>query len=153
MRVYDYIAHETERQSGTIQEALGMYRAHVRLCEYESFWTPLSEPRIKALAKTLHDDNKVDYRLVPAMFNQGIPAVTASLIPIAMSNLGTELEKHYLPAKPVERELVDFLVKEFLLIHPFTDGNGRIASLIWNFLLRQLDDPKPMPYFFGENNG
>lgn len=39
--------------------------------------------------------------------------------------------------------------KEFELIHPFVDGNGRTGKLIYNWLLDSLDDPQMPPDFFG----
>jgi hypothetical protein len=47
-------------------------------------------------------------------------------------------------------EIVDRLIKTLLDIHPWADGNGRTASILRNWMLGQLDDPSPLPYYYGE---
>lgn len=44
------------------------------------------------------------------------------------------------------------LYKEFLEIHPFVDGNGRVAKVIYNTLKGTLDAPVMPPNFFGCSN-
>jgi hypothetical protein len=42
--------------------------------------------------------------------------------------------------------------KEFELIHPFQDGNGRVGKIIYNWLKMKLHDPVMPPNFFGGGN-
>lgn len=44
---------------------------------------------------------------------------------------------------------IDSLIKQLLDIHPWADGNGRTASILRNWMLNKLDDPEPLPYFYG----
>lgn len=46
-------------------------------------------------------------------------------------------------------ELADEIVRAFLHIHPFADGNGRTAWVLRVWLLDQWDDPEPLPHYFG----
>jgi hypothetical protein len=38
-------------------------------------------------------------------------------------------------------------IKAFLQIHPFQDGNGLVASLLFNWGMNTLDEPFPLPYY------
>lgn len=48
-----------------------------------------------------------------------------------------------------DEQLVDMWIKTLLDIHPWADGNGRTASILRNWMLRTLDDPSPLPYYYG----
>lgn len=43
---------------------------------------------------------------------------------------------------------VEEWTKQFLWIHPFVDGNGRTAFVLYNVLNGTLDHPEPLPEFF-----
>lgn len=45
----------------------------------------------------------------------------------------------------------DEFIKMLLDIHPWEDGNGRTASILRNWMLGTLDDPTPLPYYYGDN--
>lgn len=45
----------------------------------------------------------------------------------------------------------DFYV-EFEMIHPFTDGNGRVGKILHNWLLGTLEDPVLVADYFGGGN-
>lgn len=42
---------------------------------------------------------------------------------------------------------VDRWIKSLLDIHPWQDGNGRTASILRNWMLNQLHNPVPLPYY------
>jgi hypothetical protein len=44
----------------------------------------------------------------------------------------------------------DQLIKQLLDIHPWADGNGRTASILRNWMLGTLNDPTPLPYYYGD---
>lgn len=46
---------------------------------------------------------------------------------------------------------VEIITKMLLESHPWQDGNGRTASIFRNWMLNTLDDPTPLPYYFGRN--
>lgn len=42
------------------------------------------------------------------------------------------------------------LIKQLLDIHPWQDGNGRTASILYNWCSSSLSDPDPLPYYYPE---
>lgn len=55
-------------------------------------------------------------------------------------------------APPQNNEMVwevDTHIKNLLDIHPWVDGNGRTASILRNWLLGTLQNPEPLPYYYG----
>lgn len=84
--------------------------------------------------------NGQGYRNTPVTFADGGFALPASQVRHAMDDLwryGDDLTP-------------DEFAREFLIIHPFIDWNGRIASCIWNIMSGHGDNPVVMPFFFGD---
>lgn len=152
MYINHYIAHETERQSGTMSEAAGMARAWQYM--YDSRFDELTEDDLITCVYLINDIT--GYRNTPVFFRNGGHAVNHLSIPRAMEALvsainepGIFTERRINPGVTVTDITPDTITKEFLDIHPFADGNGRVASLLWNRLNKTLNCPNPMPYFFG----
>lgn len=146
MHPFDYCASETVRQSGTMAEAIGMFSAWQYFAKFESNGLRLAEDDLITAVRTIKNDPSLNYRKVPAVFNQGVPAIPASSVPRAMSSLFYGLRE---VGVDTYHDASHWTV-EFLLIHPFADGNGRVGSLMWNFLNGSIANPEPMPYFFGD---
>ena len=153
---FDYVVAETERQSGTMREAVGMFYA---LQMFSNVWNRgyrINKTHILAAAESIN--GVTEHRQVPAVFNQGIPAVPpGAQLERAMerwyetiNSSRAEVTSYSDNLFDTAREIADYLTREFLLIHPFTDGNGRVGSLIWNFLNGSIQSPEIMPYFFGD---
>ncbi len=81
------------------------------------------------------------YRQTPVSFDHGGHSANWSTITEAMPRLISHAP-----------ELCEFYawyawIKAFLDIHPFQDGNGRIASLLFNWGMGTLNEPFPLPYY------
>lgn len=149
MHPFDYVVSETERQSGTMREALGMYQAYQYLLErlVPHGWR-LVEGDMQVLQKMIKNSTG-EYRSTAVTFNQMTnQPMPANLVPHAMKRWGEQMNSK--PFIDDQREYADYMAREFLVIHPFSDGNGRVASLVWNYLMNTMHDPQPMPYFFGK---
>jgi hypothetical protein len=83
--------------------------------------------------------NRNGFRRTPVTFaNQTSEPTNWMEIPFALARLVTEGVR----ATPSE------YAKAFLDIHPFLDGNGRVAWLLFNWQGGVLDDPLPLPEFY-----
>lgn len=139
MRVLDYIQAESDRQSATLDETINMVEAWKYAVMFDEV------PNLDTIRHLSYlITGNAGYRIVPAVFNQGRPAVKAELIPNQMRHWHTWFTE--VRSSPSE---YDALIKEFLEIHPFADGNGRVASLLYNHLRGSLKDPVLLPYYFG----
>ena len=150
MNVLDYIASETERQSGTVREGLGMYSAWLHLrgtFDHEGDY--IAEKALLHAHRLIKGDEFGGgrYRITPVTFRDGGHAANHQNIPRLMTNLFKAINSVPEDFRP---HFANDLTQEFLAIHPYSDGNGRVASLLWNRLMGTLGDPEIMPYFFGE---
>ena len=66
-----------------------------------------------------------------------------------MADLPSRFERWVCLAETAEVQDVEMIVKMFLDIHPFADGNGRTASILRNRMLGTLNDPTPLPFYYG----
>jgi hypothetical protein len=82
-------------------------------------------------------------RTHPVTFASGGTAVDHTLIADTLERLVDRLDAETDPAE---------FTKAFLDIHPFRDGNGRTAWLIFNWINGTLNDPLPLPDFYGETD-
>ncbi|ESS67474.1 hypothetical protein MGMO_164c00090 [Methyloglobulus morosus KoM1] len=69
----------------------------------------------------------------------------AHLIPKLMQTLETKFLSVYTPCKNMpDEQLIDALAKvhvEFILVHPFREGNGRLSRLLANIMALQAGQP------------
>jgi hypothetical protein len=79
------------------------------------------------------------YRRTPVVVNSGGHATGWRDVPEATARLFAYLDED---SDPVE------VTRAFLAIHPFIDGNGRVAFILLNWLGHSLDDPAPLPDLF-----
>lgn len=105
------------------------------------------EQRLLYIATTIEDRNHLGYRKVPVTFNGG------SETALDHQNIPTAMTQHlsFIPQvleQPYDNPSVDWWVFNFLKIHPFLDGNGRTAWILYNWLSGTMNDPAPLPDYF-----
>ena len=104
---------------------------------------------IQFLAQTIEPDKGLGLRNTPVTFTNGGSSCAPSEIEQTMGRFVTHLPASFVA--PIPEYEVYNLVKYFLWIHPFRDGNGRTAWVLYNWLRQTLGAPVPLPDFkFGE---
>lgn len=93
---------------------------------------------VQILAETIEPFTRGQYRQTPVTFISGNQAANASNIPRLMNQWADNLGSMVL----------DERVKMFLDIHPFQDGNGRTASVLYNPWNATLAQPVRVPDFY-----
>jgi len=99
--------------------------------------SPFAESDIVWIAGIVEPQNH-GYRTTPVSFPNGNFAMNAANVPRAMDMLYAH----------GDRTNPDAFVKEFLDIHPFEDGNGRTASIMYNLLRGTMSNPRMLPYYY-----
>lgn len=100
-----------------------------------------TEHDLLRLAAVVEPTTRGSYRTTPVVFASGGTAANAQAVPAAIGR-GFEL-------LDVDTDPAEF-VRSFLSVHPFVDGNGRLAFVLLNWLAGSLNDPQPLPDFFPE---
>jgi len=88
------------------------------------------------LAGVIEPMNNGRYRSTPVTFASGGFAASAQSIPGATARMFGYLDEDTDP---------DEFTRSLLRIHPFTDGNGRVAFVIRNWLAGTLLEPSALP--------
>lgn len=87
-----------------------------------------------------------EYRKVPVTFNHGTKhALDWSAVGSAMQQLFDDVVDFAETPRDAHP-----ITKQFLDIHPFEDGNGRVAWILYNWLSNTLENPLPLPDFYGK---
>lgn len=141
MNVDEYLLRETLRQKGTVKELNGMAWALSGVKLFNNVYDVERVLQYSVQAIT----GVGTYRRIPVAFQNGKEGIPFESIPRAMANVLNFLDRSIWHVGEV-----DFACKEILEIHPFVDGNGRSVSILRNWLLKKLDDPEMLPYYFGE---
>lgn len=92
------------------------------------------------IARRVERCNIQGYRHVPVTFRDMGYACPADLIPASMARWVRDLGDFPSP---------DHAVKELLTIHPWLDGNGRVAWIVRTRLTNTWGAPEPLPDYFG----
>lgn len=110
----------------------------------EHLWDNLYEERIKAINAIINPDAIGEYRTSVVSFTQGTTEASDPIdVPEHMHRLFRNMFDPEMTMTAAE------FTKEFLVIHPFADGNGRTAAIIYNLIKGTLANPEPLPDFFG----
>ncbi|MDX1535644.1 MAG: Fic family protein [Candidatus Spechtbacterales bacterium] len=92
--------------------------------------------------------NQKGYRKTPAYFEKSArTGLDADKIERAMSMLVGFIAEYLRGEHALSKEDITNIYKEFELIHPFEDGNGRVGDLLWKIsMARKLGEwPKELP--------
>ena len=118
----------------------------------------LTENFLKYFARWVEPDNNGRYRTTPVTFNGIVGGVPPQNIERAMKSWIHRFndDRYWITSEtfflgqlpPDATSEVNRGIKEFLDIHPFSDGNGRLAWLLRVWLLDQWDDPQPLPDYY-----
>jgi len=137
-------AKECVRQHVGLDRIAMLINAYKTAQDFSQTMIP-DEFNIRQLALIIEPHiNRFGYRTGPAVFATGVIAMDAYDIKPTMTQLCEYLDDDTYNLTP------DEFTKQFLSIHPFQDGNGRVAFLLYNWLNKSLDDPKTLPNYFGE---
>ena len=149
-----WAAEEVARQHPGAWNAVPVTNAVYKMCyalyntQYNCSDKPgryyIDRDRISIINYILLPDDMGDYRRVQVMFRNGtVAAHEPEEIPDAVSRLISHVHDPEMAMTP------DEFCREFLVIHPFRDGNGRTAAILYNLLNDSLDKPVQLPDFFG----
>lgn len=152
-RVFTAIQFECDRQQVGIDRVMMLADVYMeaRVLGFRSY-APSAIDFLgrEGFAYRIEPENRGSYRLTPVFFDDLTMGLAPGLIERAMMGWWDRVWTAWClsEGKGLETPEVDEMIREFLVIHPFQDGNGRIAWLLRVWLLNQWDDPEPLPNYF-----
>lgn len=136
-------AGEAERQQVGLPGLADLLRAYEYAYSNSKLGLAPTKVSVHALGSLVEPSTYGQFRFTPVTFRNGGSAAHPERVGPLM---GTLFEM--VPKMGYTREAYIYgWVKEFLWIHPFTDGNGRVAWILYNWFTEQLDSPVPLPEF------
>lgn len=145
LRVVHYCADEVERQGDGPLYVAHMFEAWLYAREYVAAKGNMAtENDICILSMLVRGFDRIPhYRNTPVTFANGSFGLDPQHVYRQMGLLVAE------GLDPRSQMTLDEWIKTFLDIHPFEDGNGRVASLLWNVGRGKITNPVIMPDFYG----
>ncbi|MGF6130576.1 Fic family protein [Pseudomonas frederiksbergensis] len=149
-RLKSLVVKNAEPKSRSEQEIAG-YRDALSLIHAAAEGMPISEGVIRQLHSMLYrylpqdggewkaTNNDISERHPDGSSRIRFRPVAAHLTPIAMVEMVTQYRKALDQNQADPLVLVPLVILDFLCIHPFSDGNGRVARLLTLLLLYQFD--------------
>lgn len=147
VKIANACAVEAERQQVGLPQLVDLLSAYEYAQRaFGSMNTPTNaEAIMRHIAWRIEPRTNSEYRITPVTFNNGGTSSDAKDVPDRVYALFSFLDFE----GQMDQWFINDWIKQFLWIHPFVDGNGRTAFILYNWLMGSLDDPAPLPDFFG----
>lgn len=102
----------------------------------------LTLDQLLTVAGAVEPSNKGMLRQTPVTFAAGGFAVAAGVVPRALDQLLSVW-----PGVTASDDEKNWWLREFLVVHPFSDGNGRTAWVLQQWLFSAWAEPQRLPYY------
>lgn len=148
-------AVECVRQKVGLREVGYLLNAYDWLADKNTTWgmffsgpMPLDISDFDILGATVEPQkNRRGFRNTPVTFQNGGSSCHPQRIREKMTDLVNLINNGRDDYKEHPETFARRVTAEFLWIHPFNDGNGRVGFMLWNYLMETLDNPVALPDF------